>query len=699
MPRPIATLVWIVLAAAGALWPSRLAGALDGAPLDTRADALVIGLALPMLVAINPRIVRLTSVRTLVVCVLLWKSLLAFTVAQDGWCVRFTSPVPLFVDNVRVPHGWDVRADWRNDTPRCSAIMTRAYSATREFPVWFFNLPPSNWKQPADETERPPYATTTIEVSGHLQVRSDGQFRVDTSEDMKLVATLDGSPHEGAELARGVALAAGRHHIQLAGVLTGERWRLVPTWNGVAVWESAIATVGEPRPVDAWLRPWGRWVNTLLLLALGTMALARTVQRAWDPTAVIVVLAPMAAALAATGRVTWMRLAPLLSSWAALVRLPRRLKNTFGAQLLIGVPFLTTIATLGLAEIGRVTWYTIGDDWWMFQRFAYRIYLQGYWLEGGEPAFWFQPFYRWIAGALHLVFGDSSVGELFWDAACTWVGALFAFHVTRVVAGFRWGVAAAVTTLATFTIGPAWYLFGRGLSELTSAGLVYGAALLLLRGRHAHPSSLLVAALCMMAAFYTRLNNLPFVAAAAAFSLPISQPAGDWWRWRQWWPRVSRPALTAAVTAVVAAIVLLSLRSYYYTGSANPLAGTQATARSIWQTTDEGLTPAANLARSVLMVISMSDPPRWDLRAIPIVAGLAAAVLALAGVGRFRGLPMNVVVLSVAGLAGSFVAQGSAYPGRFSVHLVPAAVALAVSAIAIVVQGSRVRRDTGRSAA
>ncbi len=52
---------------------------------------------------------------------------------------------------------------------------------------------------------------------------------------------------------------------------------------------------------------------------------------------------------------------------------------------------------------------------WMFQRWAYRIYLQGYWLHGGELTFWFQPFYRWIAGALHLVFGDSSMGEFWWD--------------------------------------------------------------------------------------------------------------------------------------------------------------------------------------------------------------------------------------------------------------------------------------------
>ena len=53
--------------------------------------------------------------------------------------------------------------------------------------------------------------------------------------------------------------------------------------------------------------------------------------------------------------------------------------------------------------------------------------MQGYWLEGGEKTFWFQPLYRWITGALHLVFGDSSVGEVYWDAACLLAGGFVAF--------------------------------------------------------------------------------------------------------------------------------------------------------------------------------------------------------------------------------------------------------------------------------
>ena len=86
------------------------------------------------------------------------------------------------------------------------------------------------------------------------------------------------------------------------------------------------------------------------------------------------------------------------------------------------VPFLALIVVLGVPQAGLFTWYSSGDDWWMFQRYSYRIFMEGYWLEGGSLTFWFQPLYRWIAGALHLVFGDSSVGELYWDGLCMAAG-------------------------------------------------------------------------------------------------------------------------------------------------------------------------------------------------------------------------------------------------------------------------------------
>ena len=677
-----------MLLAVAALWPARLSGPLDGAPLDSRADALVIGLALPILIAIDRTVLRSTAVRVLIVLLLCWKATMAVALVPDGWCVTFRSPVPLFVNGERVPHAWDVRADWRADPPRCSAIMTHGYPSIDRFPVWFYNLPPGNFNQPAQEFERPPFVSLAIGVAGALHADRDGVFRVGIGEDVRLSATIDGVAVDQAALMKGVNVGSGTHDVVLSGVMTGERWAVQPQWNGRDLWRSAIATTAPPRTVDILIRPWGAWVTVTLLVSLLIFSAWELIRWAASPQ-VLAFTGVMALAGAATyGRNMWMRLMPIALTAAAALRVPARLRNIHGAQLLIGLPFLALIAARGFDEIGRITWYTSGDDWWMFQRFAYRIYLQGFWFEGGEPAFWFQPFYRWIAGALHMAFGDSSVGELFWDGACALAGALFAFHVTRVVSNFRWGIAAGALTLALMTGGPAWYLFGRGLSELTSAGLIYAAALWTLRGRWSQ-KHLLLAGLCAAAAFFTRLNNLPVAAALIGFSLPVRVQAGQLFQWREWWPRMSKPAFAALLTAIVGAILLFSLRTYYYTGSFNALSGTQARARSVWQPTGDGKTAAENVRDSVLMVLTMSDPPKLEPRAIPIPLGVAVAVLGLAGVAPFRRLPMNVSLLCLAGLVGSFMVRGSAYPGRFSVHLVPVCVALCVSTVALLFERRR----------
>src|SRR5262249_9181362 len=113
----------------------------------------------------------------------------------------------------------------------------------------------------------------------------------------------------------------------------------------------------------------------------------------------------------------------------ALVPMPRRLRNLRGAFLLVGAPWLTFVAASAAPAAGRFVLYEWGNDFWMFQRYAYTIVMQGHWLEGGSPTFWFQPFYRWIVAGLHSMFGDSSIGEWFWDGACLLAGALFAFQV------------------------------------------------------------------------------------------------------------------------------------------------------------------------------------------------------------------------------------------------------------------------------
>ena len=688
------TASWAAALVVAAWWPARLAGPLDGAPLDGAAEAVALGLVLPALVWFHPSFLRTRLTQALLVALLAWKALTAIATVQDGWCVRFTSPVPIYLGDVRVPRSWDIRTDWRDAVPSCSAVMTRGYSTIARFPVWFYNLPPAQDGKPAALTDRPPHVTAQLDVTGYLQVDNPGVFAVAVDDGVQLAASIDGTPV--TDVVRGVQIEPGIHQVALTGQLTGSRWRLMPEWNGRPLWSAATATLGPPRSIDRALRPWGQWLAPMLLAAIICSAFISLARFAGAMLVAPLGVAALTIAAATSGNAAAIRLTPLLLVYAVWMPWPGRLQNYKGALISLGIPFLALFAALGSSQAGVITWYSSGDDWWEFQRFAYRIYVQGFWLEAGETTFWFQPFYRYVAGALHLVFGDSSVGELFWDAASALVGAAFAFQITRLNAGHRWGIAAAVTTLALMLIGPAWYLFGRGLSEITSAGFLYAAALLLMRGRHGDVPSIIGAGVLAVLAFYTRLNNLTMVIALTTFAWRPRVPIAIVFTPARLINTCRKPVFAGLIAMIALGMTLFTARTYYYTGVVSLIEGTQAGHLSVWQPPDGGGTIAGNVVGSIFTVLTMTDPPRPDLRALPIVVGVMAAVGGLAGIGRLRRLPLGAVALCLAGFSGTLVARGNAYPGRFSVNLIPVTVALTVMALALFVKkGSRgVNRQT-----
>jgi hypothetical protein len=81
------------------------------------------------------------------------------------------------------------------------------------------------------------------------------------------------------------------------------------------------------------------------------------------------------------------------------------------------------------------------------------------------------------------------------------------------------------------------------------------------------------------------------------------------------------------------------------------------------------------------MIVTVQDPPRFDIRAVLVVAGVIAAAGALLNAPFLRRLPLSLVVCCLGAIAGGLVARGVAYPGRFSIHLIPMAVALSVCAV------------------
>jgi hypothetical protein len=221
------------------------------------------------------------------------------------------------------------------------------------------------------------------------------------------------------------------------------------------------------------------------------------------------------------------------------------------------------------------------------------------------------------------------------------------------------------------------------LSEISSAGLIYLAAICASEARRGSWPALVAAGALAALGSWTRLNNLPMALSVAAFAWPLDEPIRTLWRPREWFARVSRRTLLLVPAAVTAGMLLFAARTWYYTGMFSMFHGTQGSARAVWRpemSVGEGLRAVGD---SLLMVITTSDPPHYHNGALPVALGAAASVAALTGVGLLGRLPLAPVLFCLAGFAGAVVARGSAYTGRFSVHVIGSTAAVLTCAIAL----------------
>jgi hypothetical protein len=681
---------WGVAAAVALCWPDRVAGAFDGFPFDKPLEALAIGVVFPALWWFAPAFLGSRTARVAIVGLLLCRVFSATTLVQEGWCVSFETAAPIVRDGTTRPRSWDVRADWRSVNPTCSAIMTRAYVHSRDLPAFFLNLSPPDDNLPQAE-DRPPLMVFRMRVHGFVHASTAGALAIETTASMKTQIRVNGVELPLSTPAR---LDPGVHEIEVDATLTGNQWRLRPAWDGIefGAWGFPEAFVAPPSQLDTAARP---------LLSLITFALAGMLLLAWLVTWLASTGDPL---IAATGMGFSVALAfagsqhlTVTTTWAVstlvivtLLDVPTRLRNIRGIFLLVGAPWLTFVAAAQAHHIGRFMLLDAGNDWWTFQRYAYRIYLQGYWLEGGQPTFWFQPFYRWIAGALHIAFGDSHFGEFVWDGACVLAVAMLAYYLARLTFGFRAGVLAAVLTLTLVMRGPGWLFIGRGLSEWTAAGLLSLAAQFALRARR-RQFAFRPGAVAMLGTF-TRLNHLPMTLGVAAFALRSRTRVRDLVHPARV-TRTLRPGVPLGVAvAVGAGLLLFAWRTWYYTGVFSVTHGTSFGMLTLSQPGQSFGDLMARIADSLAMLLSMSDPPRYNHTALPLMIAAAVSLAALLGVPIMRNLPASAVLFFVAGCVGALVARGTAYPGRFSLHLLGIASGLTVCALCLVLRAAGARQ-------
>jgi hypothetical protein len=242
LARRLGAALWGGAALAVLLWPDHLSGPLDGVPLDRVLEAILLGLVPPFLWWLCPEYLRHRFVRGLIIALVIAKAGSSFLV-RDGWCVQFDAARPLVIDQQGRVHSWDVRADWRAANPQCSAIMTRPFGEYKEFPVWFFNLPPANSNLPLPE-DRPPYATLDLTVRGYVDADEAGELGLETGASMTTEMVVDGAAVTADDATHHRArVGAGRHFVQIKSRLTGNQWRLAPYWNGALMGTNGFTTV------------------------------------------------------------------------------------------------------------------------------------------------------------------------------------------------------------------------------------------------------------------------------------------------------------------------------------------------------------------------------------------------------------------------------------------------------------------------
>jgi hypothetical protein len=658
------TAIWTVALAAALLWPSRALSMFDGAPLDYRVQAIVIGLAVPMLWWVQRRFLHSRFARAVLGVLLLVKIADAALLTQQGLCARFSTGAPYSTNVLTIPideplgvlRSWDVRGGWREETPACTAIVDRPYAEASAFPAWFVNI---------TDFASPEKRKIVLDVSGYARVPQRGLFVIEAGEDMTVsgrigsedVASTSGTPMLAA-------LDAGTHRIDLHATLTGDRWRLVPTWNGQDAFRTISLTANEPRSLERAATAFAVVENTLVALLIAGWIASIVFSYRASPALLAWCIAASAvlAVIGASGR--FERFAVLLLAGAVLVPVAEPDRRLRGALLLVGVPWLALIAARSLPQIAHFTAYS-NDDWLAYQAAGYRIFMGGFWLEGGSRVFDYQPLYRWITGALHLVFGDSSVGEAYWDALCLLLGSAVAFVLVDRTAGFRWAIAAAAATLATFWLGTIWYFVGRGLSEVSAAGWGFIAALVLLRNRASSARLGMLAGLFAVLMFYTRLNHLLF----AVFLLAIMTPFA------------LRPAV-AYLATFATGVALFAARTWWYTGRFSILYGTSLKYNDTGLRLSTLFSPPvwAKVGHSLLALVWMNEPPAPDPRAAFVVAGVLLSALAVLQVPKVSRLPLSIAIVTLGACASSFFAHTHNYPGRMSIHLAPFAVAMTMTA-------------------
>lgn len=342
--------------------------------------------------------------------------------------------------------------------------------------------------------------------------------------------------------------------------------------------------------------------------------------------------------------------------------------------LFFGPATLFFFANKWFPLIGKWKIYIPGNDWITYQYQARRIFVEGFWLTPGTGYDIGQPFYRYMVGFYHWLFGQSTFAQNMADVWCV-LGATFILG--SLMAKFRLSpfiiFISCSSYLAINYIGAFRYHIGRELVENHAMIFMMLAAWFLILARSGGTKAIILATIFGILAFWTRLDHLGAIAGLAFLTLePISGSTGGW---KKYWERCKLGWKRLAIYwgGGLISILLLSFRNSWIGGD---FFITQIDMHRSFDSTPLNSPLTSPFPGSLYNVISGNAWPTFpNIAGFIVAAGVFMAILAMFWRPKtFRNFPLSIGIIFMGLLLPYAFIWSWGYPPRFSIHLLPLAI-------------------------
>jgi hypothetical protein len=343
--------------------------------------------------------------------------------------------------------------------------------------------------------------------------------------------------------------------------------------------------------------------------------------------------------------------------------------------MIIGPGVLAFFMIQWWPEIGRMTFFSPGDDWTTYQNMAREIVV------GNDP--WhrqnsilvYQPLYRYFVGILHLFFGQSPVAQYLLD-----VWAVLGASGIIVSLGLKMGLNPPFALMSSWlylmpALGGAFrHHIGRGLQEHTAMLFIMLTAWVVSSSRIDSLRPALLAGFLAMVGFWLRMDHLGVLAGLGV--LTITHPSGPlttaWmgfiknllthWKW-----------IAIFLFLLFMAFVSIPLRNWFFGGKW--VFTDQVNLNILWCN-------SWNCALKNFQKLLMAQDPQlpFTSRIISMMSALILLSGTLIGLialfwrkGPWAFYPISLSAALAGLLFPYFWVKVVAYPPRFSIHLLPLA--------------------------